>query len=65
MTEELEKNKRQQSEGAEAAETGVVSEGAETKALTNETLRDWVKRWCCGDREGLPHISGMEYEPSH
>ena len=44
------------SEGAEAAETGVVSEGAETE-LTNETLRDWVKRWCCGDLEGLPPIS--------
>ena len=26
-------------------------------ALTNETLRDWIKRWCAGDREGLPHIS--------
>ena len=26
--------------------------------LTNETLRDWVRRWCGGDREGLPHISG-------
>ena len=26
-------------------------------ALTNETLRDQIKRWCAGDREGLPHIS--------
>merc|ERR1739848_421092 len=25
--------------------------------LTNETLRDWAKRWCDGDHEGLPHIS--------
>ena len=34
---------------------GVVA--AEGRALTNETLRDWVKRWCSGDREGLPPIS--------
>ena len=34
---------------------GVVAEG---RALTNETLRDWVKRWCGGgQREGLPPIS--------
>ena len=26
-------------------------------ALTNETLRDWVKRWCKGKKKGLPHIS--------
>ena len=46
------------SEGAEA-ETGVVLERAvdQGKLLTNETLRDWVKRWCDGEREGLPHIS--------
>ena len=39
-------------------ETGVV-EGVvvEEAPLTNETLRDWVKRWCGGEREGLPHIS--------
>ena len=43
------------SEEAAAEETGVVEEGAEI--LTNETLRDWVKRWCRGDHEGLPHIS--------
>ncbi len=33
---------------------GVVAEG---RALTNETLRDWVERWCGGQREGLPPIS--------
>ena len=56
MTEELEPAAF--SEGAEAAETGVVEEGVEI--LTNETLRDWVRRWCGkrpGDREGLPPIS--------
>ena len=39
-------------------ETGVV-EGVvvEEAPLTNETLRDWVKRWCGGEREGLPPIS--------
>ena len=41
------------SEEAAAEETGVVVEGA----LTNKTLRDWVKRWCAGDRTGLPLIS--------
>ena len=34
---------------------GVVA--AEGKALTNETLRDWVERWCSGNRKGLPPIS--------
>ena len=43
------------SEEAAAEETGVAEEGAEI--LTNESLRDWVKRWCDGDREGLPPIS--------
>ena len=40
-------------------ETGVV-EGVvvEEAPLTNWMLEDWVKRWCAGDREGLPHISG-------
>ena len=39
-------------------ETGVV-EGVvvEEAPLTNETLRDWVKRWCGGEKKGLPHIS--------
>ena len=43
-------------EGTAEAVTGVIvlEEGP---ALTNETLRDWLKRWCAGDREGLPHIS--------
>ena len=27
------------------------------KYLTNEELRDWKRRWCDGDHEGLPHIS--------
>ena len=36
-----------------------MPEAAEmVKYLTNEELRDRVKRWCAGDREGLPHISG-------
>ena len=39
---------------AGAVEGVVVEEGP---ALTNESLRDWVRRWCDGDREGLPHIS--------
>ena len=43
-------------EGTAEAVTGVIvlEEGP---ALTNETLRDWLKRWCAGDREGLPPIS--------
>ena len=43
-------------EGTAEAEAGgvVLDQGP---ALTNETLRDWVKRWCGGDREGLPPIS--------
>jgi len=46
------------SEGAEA-ETGVALERVvdQGKLLTNETLRDWVKRWCKGKKKGLPHIS--------
>ena len=27
------------------------------KYLTNEELRGWVRHWCDGDDEGLPHIS--------
>ena len=42
------------SEEAVAEETGVVAAGP---ALSNKTLRKWVKRWCGGDHEGLPHIS--------
>ena len=35
-----------------------MPEAAETaKCLTNEELRDWVKRWCDDEREGLPPIS--------
>ena len=48
------------SEGAAAEETGVVVDWALLRTreiLTNESLRDRVKRWCCGDHEGLPHIS--------
>ena len=36
-----------------AAETG----RAQGSALTDWELRVWVKRWCGGDREGLPPIS--------
>ena len=48
------------SEGAAAEETGVVVDWALLRTreiLTNESLRDRVKRWCSGDHEGLPHIS--------
>ena len=48
------------SEGAAAEETGVVVDWALLRTreiLTNESLRDRVKRWCDGDHEGLPHIS--------
>ena len=56
------------SEEAEAEEsyaevqTGVV-EGVvvEEAPLTNETLRDWVKRWCGGQR-GLASHLGVEYK---
>ena len=35
-----------------------MPEAEETvKYLTNEELRDWVKRWCKGKKKGLPHIS--------
>ena len=47
-------------EGAAAEETGVVVDWALLRTreiLTNESLRDRVKRWCAGDHEGLPHIS--------
>ena len=48
------------SEGAAAEETGVVVDWALLRTreiLTNESLRDRAKRWCCGDHEGLPPIS--------
>ena len=43
----------------ERGETGIVEDVVVTEgpALTNETLRDWGRRWCAGDHEGLPHIS--------
>ncbi|CAH0375730.1 unnamed protein product, partial [Pelagomonas calceolata] len=48
-------------EGTAEAEAGgiVLAEELERQgpALTNETLRDWVKRWCDGFHEGLPPIS--------
>ena len=48
-------------EGTAEAETGgiVLEEELERQgpALTNETLRDWVRRWCSGKKKGLPHIS--------
>ncbi len=48
-------------EGTAEAETGgiVLEEELERQgpALTNGTLRDWVKRWCDGFHEGLPPIS--------
>ena len=42
-----------------AAFSGEAMPGAAAaaKSLTNEELRDWVKRWCDGEREGLPPIS--------
>ena len=45
------------SEEAVAEETGVVAAGP---ALSNKTLRKWVKRWCEGSLEDvarMPHIS--------
>uniref|UniRef100_A0A7S3ZZU9 BspA family leucine-rich repeat surface protein n=1 Tax=Pelagomonas calceolata TaxID=35677 RepID=A0A7S3ZZU9_9STRA len=47
-------------EEAAAEETGVVVDWALLRTreiLTNESLRDRLKRWCAGDREGLPPIS--------
>ena len=48
-------------EGTAEAETGgiVLEEELERqgRALTNETLRDWVERWCSGKKKGLPPIS--------
>ena len=48
-------------EGTAEAETGgiVLEEELERQgpALTNETLRDWVERWCSGKKKGLPPIS--------
>jgi len=41
--------------GATGVVQGVVVK--EGPALTNESLRDWVNRWCSGDRGGLPPIS--------
>ena len=42
-----------------AAFSGEAMPGAAAaaKSLTNEELRDWVKRWCDDEREGLPPIS--------
>ena len=48
------------SEEAEVlGETGVVQGVVveEGPPLTNGSLRDWVKRWCSGDRRGLPPVS--------
>ena len=39
----------------EVRAAGVVVEGV--AALTNETLRRWVKGWCKGKKKDLPHIS--------
>ena len=41
--------------GATCVVQGVVVD--EGPPLTNGSLRDWVKRWCSGDRGGLPPIS--------
>ena len=49
--------------GATGVVQGVVVE--ESLALTNESLRDWVNRWCSGDRGGLPPISTWKYESGH
>ena len=48
------------SEEAEVLGATIVVQGVVVKegpALTNESLRDWVNRWCSGDRRGLPPIS--------
>jgi len=42
----------------EARAAGVVVEGVgQGPALTNETLRRWVKGWCVYKKKDLPHIS--------
>jgi len=41
--------------GATGVVQGVVVD--EGPPLTNGSLRDWVERWCSGDRGGLPPIS--------
>ena len=41
--------------GATGVVQGVVVD--EGPPLTNRSLRVWVKRWCSGDRGGLPPIS--------
>jgi len=41
--------------GATGVVQGVVVD--EGPPLTNGSLRDWVNRWCSGDRGGLPPIS--------
>lgn len=48
------------SEEAEVLGATIVVQGVvvdEGPPLTNESLRDWVNRWCSGDRRGLPPIS--------
>ena len=42
----------------ERTETG--SKMTEREVLTTEKLRDWLKGWCDGDREGLPPIETWE-----
>jgi len=41
----------------EATPQVAETSGVQGPALTKERLREWVKRWCDGEREGLPPIS--------
>ena len=43
--------------GGEAMPEAAPETAKMVKCLTNEELRDWVRRWCRYDRAGLPHIS--------
>ena len=49
--------------GATCVVQGVVVD--EGPPLTNGSLRDWVKRWCSGDRGGFFAHSDVEYESGH
>ena len=50
--------------GCAVGDTGVIVEGVAVQrqgpALTNATLRKWVKLWCKGKKKDLPHISAWD-----
>ena len=41
----------------EPALSEVTAEAEPPSCTANQQLRDWVSRWCSGDRAGLAHIS--------